>query len=95
MKNHPKNQFVQIPRSKKGLFLVNHSCSPVTYNTAGFTGRNKDSFPQQLLDVIMRGNDEVLKRILAGDGKVESKNRSASKKFLGSKFLNEMNKLTE
>jgi hypothetical protein len=43
----------------------------------------------------MKGNDEVLKRILAGDGKVESKNRSASKKFLGSKFLNEMNKLTE
>lgn len=87
---------MQIPKSKKGLFLINHSCSPVNYNTAGFAGRNKDEFPQQLLDVILKGNDEVLKFILNGDGKVvESKNRSASKKFLGSKFLNEMNKLTE
>jgi myosin heavy subunit len=38
----------------------------------------------------------VLKTIIFGDGKAEvSKNRTAAKKFLGSKFLNEMNKLTE
>ena len=44
----------------------------------------------------MKGTDEVLKVIIVGDAKAsDSKNRTASKKFLGSKFLNEMNKLTE
>lgn len=86
---------MQIPKSKKGILLISHSCSPVNYNTAGFTSRNKDEFPQQLLDVILKGKDQVLKDIIAGDFKAtDSKNRTASKKFLGSKFLNEMNKLT-
>ena len=60
---------MQIPKSKKGIFLINHSCSPVNYNTSGFTSRNKDEFPQQLLEVILKGSDEVLKTILQGDGK--------------------------
>lgn len=46
----------------------------------------------------MSGGDETFKKIIiSGDGKnTENRNRSASsKKFLGSKFLSEMNKLTE
>jgi myosin heavy subunit len=69
IKNHQKNEFLQIPKGKKGLFLINHSCSPVNYSTSGFTNRNKDEFPQQLLDAIVNGKDEVLKRIIIGDGK--------------------------
>jgi myosin heavy subunit len=44
----------------------------------------------------MISSDEVLKKMVAGESKApEPKSRSASKKFLGSKFLNEMNKLTD
>lgn len=42
VKNHQKSTVITIPRSKRGHFQINHSCSPVTYNTAGFTGKNKD-----------------------------------------------------
>lgn len=51
-KNHQKANVVTIPKSKRGHFQVNHSCSPVVYNTNGFTGKNKDEFPKQLLEVI-------------------------------------------
>ena len=47
--------------------MISHSCSPVSYNTAGFTGRNKDEFPQQLLDVILASENKILKTILSSD----------------------------
>ncbi len=84
-----------IPKSKKSFFSISHSCSPVSYNTNGFTAKNKDQFPQQLLNLIIQSKNNQMKKIIIGDFKeMDNKNRSASKKFLGSKFLNEMNKLT-
>ena len=39
---HPKNPVITIPKTKRGFFQINHSCSPVSYNTDGFTSKNKD-----------------------------------------------------
>lgn len=97
-RSHPGNVFVQIPMAKRSTFLITHSCSPVNYTTTGFSSRNKDEFPQQLLDVILRSDNAVLKAIISGkkDPNAPSPgHRTASKKFLGSKFLNDMNKLTK
>lgn len=47
--------------------MISHSCSPVNYHTAGFASRNKDEFPQQLLDVICKGSNQILKIIISGD----------------------------
>jgi len=41
-RSHSKNQFVTIPKGKRGIFMISHSCSPVNYHTAGFAARNKD-----------------------------------------------------
>jgi myosin heavy subunit len=41
IKNH-KNANFTIPKSKKGLFQINHSCSSVVYTAIGMTGKNKD-----------------------------------------------------
>ena len=41
-RNHPKNQWVHVPLKLRGHFQINHSCSPVTYNTSSFTAKNKD-----------------------------------------------------
>jgi myosin heavy subunit len=70
VKNHPKNQFLQLPKSKRGIFMISHSCSPVNYSTAGFTSRNKDEFPQQLLDIIATSKDPILKYIIFGNAPV-------------------------
>lgn len=48
------------------MFKVNHSCSPVDYNTSGFTAKNKDSFPNQMLEVIMQTKNEAMKSIIIG-----------------------------
>lgn len=95
MRQHDENPFVEIPKLKRGMFLITHSCSPVTYNTMGFARSNKDEFPQQLLDVVLKSNNLILKCIIGVNNPNETKNRTAAKKFLGSKFLNDMNKLTE
>jgi myosin heavy subunit len=55
-KNH-KNAFFTIPKSKKGLFQINHSCSSVVYNAIGMTGKNKDELPRQLFDVFNTSNN--------------------------------------
>lgn len=97
MRSHPNNLFVEIPKAKRNTFLIEHSCSSVHYTTTGFASRNKDEFPQQLMDVILRSNHTILKAIIQGkvDANVPTNNRTAAKKFLGSKFLNDMNKLTK
>lgn len=77
------------------MFKVNHSCSPVEYNTNGFTAKNKDSFPNQMLEVILQTKNPVMKTIIVGKQGHDKPKGKASSKFLGSKFLNEMNKLTE
>jgi len=42
-----------------------------------------------MLDIILEGNNKTIKEIVLGDGNSSAnKNRTASKKFLGSKFLN-------
>ena len=48
------------------MFKVNHSCSPVEYNTNGFTAKNKDSFPNQMLEVILQTKNPVMKTIIVG-----------------------------
>lgn len=41
-KSHHKNAFLEIPKSKRSCFQIVHSCSPVHYDTTGFTAKNKD-----------------------------------------------------
>lgn len=66
IKNHKKNNVIEIPKSKRSMFKVNHSCSPVEYNTNGFTAKNKDSFPNQMLEVILQTKNPVMKTIIVG-----------------------------
>lgn len=96
IKNH-KYQFISIPKSKKNHFQIDHSCSPVNYNTIGFTAKNKDEFPKQVLEVIKSTRNPHLRRIVVGEEKEEDPKakKASSSKFLGSKFLAEMNKLIE
>lgn len=35
----------------------------VSYNTNGFTAKNKDEFPQQLIDIIEKTNNQYIKKI--------------------------------
>lgn len=67
VKNHQKNAVITIPKSKRGHFQINHSCSPVSYNTSGFTGKNKDEFPRQLLEVIKSSKNQAVQTIIVGE----------------------------
>ena len=63
---------------------------PVSYNTNGFTSKNKDEFPKQLLELIETTNNPDMKKIVlyeAADTGGKAKGSRASSKFLGSKFL--------
>lgn len=48
------------------MFKVNHSCSPVEYKTEGFTAKNKDAFPNQMLEVIVETKNEIMRSIIVG-----------------------------
>ncbi len=67
----------------------------------GFTLKNKDEFPQQLIDILQKSKSESILKICIGE-ELRQKNepnqkggRNSAKKFLGSKFLNSMNTLIE
>jgi myosin heavy subunit len=65
-KNHSKNLFLKIPKAKRSCFEILHSCSPVNYVTTGFTLKNKDEFPQQLLAILEKSQLPSIKKICVG-----------------------------
>lgn len=62
-KNFTGHQSFSIPRLSKTEFNVHHYAGVVSYTVAGFLERNKDTLPNNLVDMLMVSNNPLLRRL--------------------------------
>ena len=95
---HTKNEFTFFDKIKQELFGIKHTAKKVFYTSTGFTEKNKDELPKNLLDNLSNC-DRVMMRIfnrkLTDDEVLEEKINDPEEKFLGYKFRLEMQTLMD
>lgn len=58
------NKFFKKPRFGRSSFIVNHYAMEVTYESEGFIEKNRDTVPDEHLEVLMATENEFLKTVL-------------------------------
>ena len=96
--HNKKNDFFFENRLKNHLFGIKHTAKDVYYNVNGFSEKNKDELPPNLLDAINNGDQEVAKIFnnkLTFDEELPEKPKNHKEKYLGYKFRMEMQSLMD
>lgn len=97
-KAHEKSPYMSFEKLRKEVFCIKHTAKKVTYYSPGFTEKNKDELPKNLLEA-MEDCDKVMLRIfkrkLTDTEEIQEKIASPEEKFLGYKFRQEMQTLMD
>ena len=97
-KAHEKNPFIFFDKIKQELFGIKHTAKKVFYYSPGFTDKNKDELPKNLienLDTIDRVMIRIFKKKLTDDEVLQERIADPEEKFLGYKFRQEMQSLMD
>merc|ERR1719398_548486 len=74
--NHDKNDLYVKPKSRLDpLFGIKHFAGQVFYDSVGFLEKNRDTFSNDLLNVIMESENDFLVGLFAMDAKAGSETR--------------------
>ena len=100
VKQHGTNPKLTVPKMAKMSFVVNHTASPVEYNTDGFRFKNRDELSAYIERAIFNSKFEIIPKIykgLCGSQKepeeATEKKGGKNDKFLGAKFRMQMKDL--
>lgn len=73
-----KNKFYKKPRFGKSAFTVCHYAVDVTYESDGFIEKNRDSVPDEHMELLRRSSNPFLAEVLEVAGAVREKDSAAS-----------------
>ena len=73
-----KHKFYKKPRFGKSAFTVCHYAVDVTYESDGFIEKNRDTVPDEHLDVLANSTNTFLKEVLAAASVVRDKDSAAA-----------------
>ena len=73
-----KNKFYKKPRFGKSTFTVCHYAIDVTYESDGFIEKNRDSVPDEHMELLKRSSNPFLAEVLEVAGAVREKDSAAS-----------------
>ncbi|KAI1462207.1 putative myosin MYO2 [Annulohypoxylon moriforme] len=73
-----KNKFYKKPRFGKSSFTVCHYAVDVTYESEGFIEKNRDTVPDEHMEILRATTNKFLSRVLAAASAVREKDVAAS-----------------
>jgi myosin-5 len=96
--SHNANEVAFFDKLKQNKFGIKHTAKNVWYTTDGFTEKNRDEFPPNLMEALQKADKTILRIFslkLTDDEKIEDKKKDPQEKFLGFKFRQEMQGLMD
>jgi myosin-5 len=75
--SNDKHAFYKKPRFGKSAFTVCHYAIDVTYESDGFIEKNRDTVPDEHLEVLNKTTNEFLKEVLEFSGTVRERDNAA------------------
>ncbi|KAE9974102.1 hypothetical protein BLS_000607 [Venturia inaequalis] len=76
--HHTKSPFYKKPRFGKSSFAIKHYAVEVTYESSGFLEKNRDTVPDEIMDLLRASTNEFIADILAASDRVRDNDASSA-----------------
>eukprot|EP00921_Rhytidocystis_pertsovi_P010940 GHVQ01017620.1.p2 GENE.GHVQ01017620.1~~GHVQ01017620.1.p2 ORF type:complete len:1212 (-),score=252.59 GHVQ01017620.1:6043-9678(-) len=88
-----RDDFKQASVNSEANFVVTHTIGDIQYCSDNFLLKNKDVLRSEMVDVVMKSNNETSKQLF--EGAIYAKGKLAKGQLIGSQFMSQLEQLME